>query len=222
MTLYTRRIASLAIPLLLLTGCDALIEGTPTVTGRFVDAETGESLGDVEVTIEKTYFWDTFPTILGSATSGSDGRFSLKARDGKTPPYDLGAWVSTRFETSSTVGTMLTHRPVERDVREGRTDLGTVPLQPVGAVALRVEMSGFPDGLSIRAIPSDGSEPSGTIVFRAPSEWYTAVVAVPAGVPSRISYSYRIGSGQPETVNLGTVTVLRAEEVTLEVRRPDE
>ena len=210
------------MPLLLLMGCDAFSEGPPTVTGRFVDAETGEPLADVEVTISETYFWDTLPTHLGRATSGSDGRFRLEARGGKPPPYDLDAWVNTSFETSNTVGTMRTHKGIERDVREGRTDLSTIPLQPVGAVALQIEMSGFPDGLSIKAIPSDGSEPSEAIVFRSPSEWYTAVVAVPAGVASRLSYSYRTGSRQFETFDLGTVTVLRAEEVTLEVRRPDE
>ena len=222
MSFRLRRIASLAMSLLFLMGCDALSDGPPTVTGRFVDSETGEPLADVEVNISETYLWDTFPTRLGMATSGSDGRFRLEARDGKTSPYDLSAWVSTRFETSSTVGLMNTHRGIERTVGEGSTDLGTIPLQPVGAVALRVEMSGFPDGLSIRATPSDGSEPSETIVFRSPSEWYTAVVAVPAGVASQISYSYRIGSGQFETVDLGTVTVSRAEEETIEVRGTGE
>ena len=202
-----------------LGGCDLFEGSPPSATGRVVDAQTGEPLADVGVSV----MWDgadtLYPRSAGRSTTDADGRFEVSALSSSSGKrYFLRVRNGQSFDISA--GYYLSFHAYamhEESLSSGSNRVGTIQLDPMGVIHLRVQLSRrfrAREGVAVSVIPDDGSPTLRRVVSSTGPLTQSFVVGLPAGTGAQVVYDYYL-DGESSTVAVGEVSVGRFEQTTV-------
>ena len=219
----------------LASGCDAFEEQAPIVSGRIVDAFTGEPLrGGFEATVSVLASSNTAllnPGLLGSTVADADGLFRVESqwRDGYTinPRVTVGS--SGRIEGPNPSGlpdSILAILParfppyekVEIPVRRGTSDLGTIEMVPQGVMTVATTFDRlYEEGerVVVRFETASGWDANATMdaSTTTPSRAY---FSLPAGESVELSWVY-VAAEREEVLGTRQVRIPLFEEVIVPV-----